>query len=395
MLLLAARQHFLEKGYALVRGAVEQKTVRELRCAALEAAVPRKGQLCGIPSIDTIFRHGQSKRCDPSLTAMAAHVEKRRTILHYYRMRRKQRRQQKRLLASLLNGRKMEELTGEDLWKLSTMMEKACRESGVREGKCTIRDDPQMLHAISEYRSNLWMTNQRLAHLLREAGFTSALGDLAEVVGGVSRPVVFCDSPIYREAFGSGAGFQCTAPLIGTRTTSRPAAAVTLIIFTYAPSDLRLDPHILVDSHNVVRSSVARGGRRMLQKLFSPFTLCEAHLPYQIQHLGLPPGMRATHLASGVTAFGASSSCGKPTQSNVDSIQAGDVLVVNPHLLLGFSPNATNEPEIVYRLNVVSADARPWLGSPSWIRGWRSLPQEVHFSSGTVFPPMFSDKYPR
>lgn len=457
MLPFAARHHFLEHGWTLVRNVLDPSTTHALHAASQEAASARWKQLCAVPSIDVIFRRRQSKFSDPPLQHMVTHLEKRRFLLQYFRKVRRQRKEQRRMVNEVLGGRKKEDLTEEEIRKLSAVLQEKVLKSGQKYSSIsfdsTIYNDPQMLQAINEYRSNLWMTYQPLEALLRSSAVTGALGKLAEEIAGIEKPVVFGDSPLLRDAFGGGVGYQCTAPLFGVRTTKcRPNVAVTLIPFTFAPTRFCLEPHVLtrpfssafsfssfpsccnvncsaLPSHRFVhsfllgdgKSSRRRGGRHKgaaerLQALFSPFLLNEYHIPFQLQHLlqcGVPPegvSQTSSHSECGVPSKvvhrhwrGESllSLCSLPTSQNTvegnpaahcrdSSIVAGDVLVVDPHLLLAFGPNLTSRPEVVYRVNVVSQSTKPFMGSPSWIRGWRSLPQEVNFAAPKVFPPLES-----
>lgn len=452
MLPFAARQHFLEHGWSLARNALNPSTVSLLRAASLAAASARWKQLCDIPSIDVIFQRRQSKFSDPPLQHLVTHLEKRRFLLRYFRMIRRQRREQRKMIEKLLNGQKKEDLSEEEICKLSVLLQKEMLKKRGRSSiiSCdrTIHNDPQMLQAISEYRANLWMTHQPLESLLRSAAVAEVLGKLAEEIGGVDKPVLFGDAPLVRDAFGGGIGYQCTAPLFGTRTTkSRRNVAVTFIPFTFTPSTFCLEPHAIirpctlgssfssfplsrdkiVSSHHIIRSFLSDGGgdksnknskhhrsaMGLLHELSSPFLLNEYHIPFQLQRLfrfGLPsettvrngmhPEQRTVQNAEEKEWRGESfiSLCSSSPLNKTDencttfcrecSIAAGDVLIVDPHLLVAFGPNLTASPEVVYRLNIVSETAKPFMGSPSWIRGWRSLPQEVSFGARTVFPPL-------
>lgn len=394
MLPFAARQHFLEHGYAVIRSVLSDEMTTTLRRASLEAASARRRQLCEMPPIDTIFRR-QSSFSDPSLKAMASHLEKRRYLLQYHRFVKRKRRERKRLLTKFLKGRKMEELTSEEIYQLGVLLQeevlsrdgsKQDTRHGVKSvmsSERTIHNDPQMLKAISDYRANLWMTHQGLQAILRNDAFSRELGRLAESVGGIDRPVVFSDSPIYREPYGSGTAYHCTAPCFGARTTStRPCVAVTLMLFTFEPTPLCLEPHILEHSHRLVRAHLSHHPKT-LQRLFSPFLLSEAHVPFQLQHF---PFAKELHGKPLISPENESNPLSAPAP---DRIQAGDVVVVDPHTMLAFGPNCTSESELVYRLHVVSESAAPYMRSPSWIRGWRSLPQEVNFASPVVFPKLF------
>lgn len=453
----AARHHFLQHGWALVKNVLNPSTVSLLRGASLAAASSRWKQLCDIPSIDVIFQRRQSKFSDPPLQHLVTHLEKRRFLLRYFRRIRHQRKEQKRIIEKLLNGRKKEDLTEEEIWKFTALLQKEIlkTQGDSSSASCdrTIHNDPQMLQAISEYRANLWMTHPPLESVLRSGVLAEKLGKLAEEIGGIEKPVVFGDAPLLRDAFGGGVGYHFTAPLFGARTTKGTRSlAVTLIPFTFTPSSFCMEPHVLMrglsppstslhpaspsfsrgdffSSHCVVQSYLSYGGaatggsggrhsRRsgaLLRELFSPFLLNEYHIPFQLQRL-LQFGLLSWD-SSGTTT--APKKGGEKSAEEVEeywegrsllslcssspwrdttgpdaiprdksSIVAGDVLVLNPHLLLAFGPNLTAAPELVYRVNVVSQSAKPFLGSPSWIRGWRSLPQEVCFAAPKVFPPL-------
>lgn len=387
MLPFAARQQYLEHGFAIIRNVFSDGVTKSLRLASLEAAGARRRHLCEVPSIDSLFRR-QSSFSDPSLRAMATHLEKRRYLLQYHRFVRRKQRERKRLMKKFLKGRKIEELSTEEIYQLGVLLQeevlrKKCERGmkiGIGTPERTIHDDPQMLKAISDYRANLWMTHQGLQSIVRNEAFSRELGQLAENVGGVDRPIIFSDNPIYREPFGAGTGYQCSAPCFGTRTTStRPSVAVTLMIFTFDPAPLCFEPHVLEKSHHLVRAHISRHPKT-LQKLFSPFLLSETHVPFQLQQFSFAKELQAKSLIS-------------PKPYNVDSpptsIRAGDVVVVDPHMMFAFGPNYTTQPELLYRVNVVSESAVPYMRSPSWIRGWRSLPHEVDFTSSVVFPKLF------
>lgn len=457
MLPFAARHHFLEHGWALARNVLDPSTIRALHAASLEAASARWKQLCAVPSIDVIFRQRQSKFSDPPLQHMVTHLEKRRYLLQYFRKVRHHRKEQRRMVKEVLGGRRKEDLTEEEICNLSTLLQDKVLKNGQKHSSilfdCTIYNDPQMLQAISEYRTNLWMTYPPLEALLRSSAVASALGKLAEEIGGIEKPVVFGDSPLLRDAFGGGVSYQCTAPLFGVRTTKRrPNVAVTLIPFTFAPASFCLEPHVLtrpfslasssltfsshsdengniLPSHRFIQSFLLgdgknsshtsgrrRGTTERLQALFSPFLLNEYHIPFQLQQLlqfGIPPEAASQTApcsecevpSKAVNGYWRGESllslCSSSTTQNTaerapaarrsdSSIAAGDVLIVDPHLLLAFGPNLTACPEVVYRINVVSQSTKPFMGSPSWIRGWRSLPQEVNFAAPKVFPPLES-----
>lgn len=377
LLPFAARQSFLEKGYAVIPGVLEPNAVQELRSAVLEAAAARRRQLCEVPPITTIFQQ-QSKFSDPSLTAMATTLERRRWVHLFVRSVQQRRRERARVVRTFLKGRKKEDLSGEDLWKLSALLQEAVDAASQQKiSRSTIHSDPQLLRAISAHRVNLWMTNQRLEALIRRPSFTEPLAALAEEVGGVEKPVVFSDAPIYREPFGGGSAYQCSATTIGTRTAgAKLARAVSMVLFTYTPSSICFDPHVLSQSHRSMRDQIARGWthrsrHKLLEKLHSSFLLSQFHMPYQVQHCCCGP-TQGERLLSKVP----------------EPISPGDILVADPHLFLGFGPNFTPTSEAVYQLNVVSSDCKPSMKSPSWIREWRSLAHDVSFQSPAVFPPL-------
>lgn len=373
MLPFVARQHFLEKGYYIVRNVFSGNDLQEVRTAAMEAAVSRRHQLHHIPRIETVFRQ-KAKFSDPSLTKMVSHLEKRRYILEYYRMVRRERRERTKLIQKFLKGRKKEDLSEEELYKLAVLIQQHVKGGAACGRQCdrTIYNDTQMLHAITEHRANLWMTNKKLEKVLRSDYFKEALGRIATEVGGVENPVIFSDSPLYREAYGGGVGYHCSASQIGIRTTAqRSSLAVTLAVFTFAPSPLCFEPHILDGSHLPVRAQLNRCPQ-LISKLYTPFPVSEYHVPFALQQQF--PGLDSTIVGKSLLSTG-----------SVD-MTPGDVLVINPHLMVAYGPNFTPNPELVYRLHVVNEEAKPYLRSPSWIRSWRSLKKEVDFRSPIVFP---------
>lgn len=373
---LAARQHFLENGYAILPDVIPAETVHKIRTGALAATISRSRYFNNLPTMESVLRC-TPKFSDPLFSKMKAQVEKREYLKRYYREGRRQRRAVTRAAREFLRGRNRSQLSGDELWQLSEILAAAAQRFSGRGCTNTVDTDPQMLMAINDYRANAWMTNDILKDVLyHDNALKSSLSTLAEIVGGVEKPVVFGDAPLLRERFGNSVAYQATAPLFGTHTNHAVNArtcqpAVTLVLFTYTPSATVMAPHVLTNSHHFVRQQYVH--RVAPRKLFSPFQPLETHIPSQVAHFLFDATVVGKSLVDGKAA----------------APKKGSVMVLDPHLMVSFGPNYNNSDEVIYRLNIVSESAKPYLQSPSWVRGWRSMPHEVHFASPVVFPPLY------
>lgn len=400
----AARQHFLEHGYAILPNVLSQETASRLRANALTATTTRAKCFADLPNIHSVLQ-SKPKVMDPLFDNVMSHLEKRRYVLRYYRQMKRQKRQLRRAARQLLNGRDVSQLTGEEMWQLSELVAAAAQKMRGKGCTSTVHTDPQMLLAINQFRANAWMTHSGLEATLRDVdAVVRPLSQVAEIVGGVEAPVIFGDAPLLREAYGNPVGYHCTAPLIGTRTNARASAgggaapAVTLILFTHTPSSACLAPYVMQNSHLAVRKQYLH--RVRAERLRRPFAPMEADMRDQLRHfqfdasvVGVPLVADAAHdMPQSISTT--DSSAPSPSSSTLPpaegpAIGPGTVMAVDPHLMMGFSANFTHESEVIYRLNIVSETARPFLQSPSWIRGWRTMPQEVNFASPVVFPPLY------
>lgn len=379
----AARQHFLEHGYAIIPNVLSADVVGRICESATASVVARARYFTELPLIEQLLK-SKPKYSDPVYETMMSHIEKRRFLLRYYRHMKRQKRQLRRVAKDFLNGRSTSDLSGEELWKLSELVSAAALRMSGKGCTSTVRNDPQMLSAINEYRVNAWMTNSALETVIRDGpGFCAPVAELAEVVGGVERPVLFSDAPVFRGPYGNPVGYHCTAPCIGTRTNGKSEGgqlpAVTIVIFTHTPSNLCLSPYILANSHRTVKEQYARQVRP--ETLFPRFLPMEADMRDQL---------RRFHFDDPVVAVPLLSTAPSATDSSAPLLCPGTVMVVDPHLMMAFGPNLTSDKCLVYRINVVSEDARPFLSAPSWIRGWRTVPREVSFSAPVVFPPLYA-----
>lgn len=381
----AARQHFLEHGYAIVPNALSHDVVSRLRTSALSSTVARSRYFADLPNIYSLLQT-KPKMVDPFYDSMMTHLEKRRYIVRYYRQAKRQKRQLRRAAKKFLAGRDVSELSGEEMWKLSELVSASMTKTSGKGCTSTVSTDAQMLTAINDYRANAWMTNSELEAVLRDTdAFVKPLSQLVEIVGGVDDPVVFSDAPLLREAYGNSVGYHCTAPLIGTRTNARvsrgggDAAAVSLILFTYTPTSTCLPPFVMRHSQHVVRAQYLHSVRA--QRLHCRFAPMESDTRDQLRHFDFDASVVGESLVALPTTHSS-------TAASPPLIEAGTVMVVDPHLMMAFGPNMTDQSEVIYRLNVVSAKAKPFMSAPSWIRGWRTMPQEVSFASPAVFPPL-------
>ncbi|CCW61424.1 unnamed protein product [Phytomonas sp. EM1] len=371
-ILLAARQSFLAKGYAILHNVIEPSVVTKLRDAALIATRARPAVFKEVPSLESIFQvHSQrpNRIVDSQLKLQ---LEKRNFVLRHFKQAMKNKVKLRRIAKKYSNGRDMALLSGDELWELSKQLaQEAVSLSSVRHCTSTVDNDPQMLAAIDKYRANAWMTNPALGTILQsDVRLKTSLARLSEFVGGVEQPVIFGDIPLLREAFGNPIGYHITAPSIGVRTNTHGISnAVTLVLFTFDPSSSKLPLFVMENSHRCIVKQYIHDVPPC--NLSSPFPPAESHVASQVKHFCLN-----------------SSVVGKFVD-NMDAIRAGSVMVVDPHLLFGFGPNLSWEGEVVYKLNIVSKDAVPYLEAPSWIRGWRSFPQDINFDSPIVFPPLF------
>lgn len=395
----AARQHFLEHGYAVLPNVLSPDMVSRIRTNALASTLARAKYFAELPNIHSLLQ-SKPKVMDPLFSNVMSHLEKRRYVLRYYRQVRRQKRQLRRAAKAFLNGRDVSQLSGEEMWQLSEMLSAAAMKMSGKGCTSTVHTDAQMLLAINEFRANAWMTNTALEAALRdEKEFIQPLSQIAEIVGGVDRPVIFGDAPLLREAYGNPVGYHCTAPLIGTRTnsplskSSGDVAAVSLILFTYTPSSTCLPPYVMRHSQHAVRQQYLN--RVKAERLRRRFAAMEVDMRDQLRFFEFDASVVADPLVptSATTVLSQSSASATQTaaaaSSPMSSIGPGSVMVVDPHLMMAFGANLTNEHEVIYRLNIVSEKARPFLPAPSWIHGWRTMPQEVSFASPVVFPPLY------
>lgn len=400
----AARQHFLEHGYAILPNALSQEVASRIRVHALSSTLARSRYFAELPNIHSLLQ-SKPKVTDPFFDSMMSHLEKRRYILRYYREMKRKKRQLRRTARQFLGGREVADLSGEDMWKLSEMLSAAAMTMSGKGCTSTVHTDAQMLLAINEYRSNAWMTNSDLEAVLRDTeGLVKPLSQIAEIVGGVERPVIFGDAPLLREAYGNPVGYHCTAPLIGTRTNARvsrsggDAPAVSLILFTYTPSPTCLAPYVMRHSQHAVRRQYLH--RVRAERLRRPFAPMEVDVRDQLRWFEFDSSVVGESLmpSSGAStaseATAATATAAAPSSASIaaslPTIEAGTVMVVDPHLMMAFGSNLTTQHEVIYRLNVVAEHAKPFLQAPSWIHGWRTMPQEVSFASPVVFPPLYT-----
>ncbi|KPI85351.1 hypothetical protein ABL78_5575 [Leptomonas seymouri] len=383
MLPFAARQHFLEHGYAILPNVLSEEMVSRIRTNALSSTLARSKYFAGLPNIQSLLQ-SKPKMSDPLFDNVMSHLEKRRYILRYHRQMKRHKRQLRRAAKAFLKGRDVSQLSGEEMWKLSELLSAAAMKMSGKGCTSTIHSDPQMLLAINEYRSNAWMTSSALEAALRDTeAFVKPLSQVVEIVGGVERAVIFSDAPLLREAYGNPVGYHCTAPLIGTRTNARmskgggDAAAVSLILFTYTPTSTCLAPYVMRNSQHAVRQQYLHRVRaERLRRCFAPM------------EVDVRDQLRFFRFDASVVGEPIISSSGL-TSPSFAPIGPGSVMVVDPHLMMAFSANFTSQDEVIYRLNIVSENARPYLSAPSWIHGWRTMPQEVNFASPAVFPPLY------
>ncbi|EAN99794.1 hypothetical protein, conserved [Trypanosoma cruzi] len=363
-----ARQQFLQHGYAIFSAAIGASLIERLRPALTASTVARARCFIDVPDIESMLK-SKSRLSDPLYTKVMARLQRRKYMLRRYREEKKRRKQLKEVVANFLNGREKEDLTGEELWKLSELLAKEAVSVPGKECRSTIKNDPQMLRAINEYRCNVWMTNKELENIVRDPSFWQPIGAIASDVGGVERPVLFADAPMFREPYGGPFGYHCTAPSIGVKTNGNQPLAVSLLVFTHRPDKQKMPLFVLKGSHRFVQDQYLR---YVLPNVLSlPFLPMESHIPEQIKRFNFD-----------------SSVVGSPIEGG-DAIGPGTVVVLNPHLMIGVGANASTERVAVYKLNLIAENAPPFLKAPSWITAWRSLPREVNFASPVVFPPFY------
>ncbi|KPA86447.1 putative mitochondrial hypothetical protein [Leptomonas pyrrhocoris] len=397
MLPFAARQHFLEHGYAVLPNVLSAEMVSRIRTNALSSTLSRSRYFAELPNIQSVLQSEQTMS-DPLSHNVMSHLEKRRYILRYYKQVKRQKRKLRLTAKAFLNGRDISRLTGEEMWELSETLSAAAMQVSAKGATntvltSTVHTDPQMLLAINAYRANAWMTNSALEAALRDTeALVKPLSQLAEIVGGVERPVIFSDAPLLREAYGNPVGYHCTAPLIGTRTNARmskgggDAAAVSLILFTYTPTSTCLAPYVMRNSQRAVQQQYLRHVRA--ERLHRRFAPMEADVRDQLRFFEFDASVVGEPLIP--TKAGLSSSSAPLPSPPASPIGPGSVMVVDPHLMMAFSANLTSQSEVIYRLNIVAENARPYLPAPSWIHGWRTMPQQVNFASPAVFPPLYT-----
>ncbi|KAG5492795.1 hypothetical protein JKF63_01375 [Porcisia hertigi] len=382
----AARQHFLEHGYVILPNVLSTSMVERIRSGALASTTARSHSFAHLPNIHSLLK-SKPKYTDPLYDGLMSHLKKRQYILRYYRDMKRQKRRLRRAAKEFLSGRDVSELSGEEMWKLSEMVSAEAQKMSGRGCTSTVKTDPQMLMAIDQYRANAWMTNKELEMALRDKEeLVKPLSRIAEVVGGVTRPVIFGDVPLLREAYGNPVGYHCLAPTIGTQTNARvskgggEASAVSMLLFTYTPTSLCLPPFVMRNSQHAVRRQylhAVRAGR--LWRHFSPM---EADMRDQLRRFQFDGSVVGQPLLASTAASSGA--------ADAPVIGPGTVMVVDPHLMMAFGSNMTTQSEVIYRINVVAENARPLLMAPSWIRGWRTMPREVHFASPVVFPPLYA-----
>ncbi|GET92895.1 hypothetical protein, conserved [Leishmania tarentolae] len=382
---LAARQHFLEYGYAIVPNVLSSSIVERIRSGALASTTARYRAFAHLPNVHSLL-DSTPKDTIPRQDDLMSYLQKRQYIARYFREMRRHKRQLRRVAKAFLNGRDVSELSKDDMLKLSEMASAEAQKAWSRGCTSTVKTDLQMLVAIDQYRANAWMTNEQLEAALRDREeFVKPLSQLAEVVGGVERPVIFGDVPLLREAYGNPVGYHCLAPTIGTRTNARvskgggDATAVSMVLFTYTPTPLCLPPFVMRNSQKAVRRQYLHSVRA--ERLWRPFAPMEADIRDQLRCFQFDSSVVGQPLLRAMA--GSSSTTDTPV------IDRGTVMVVDPHLMMAFGANMTSQNEVIYRINVVSENARPHLMAPSWIRGWRAMPQEIHFASPVVFPQLY------
>ncbi|ESL07370.1 hypothetical protein TRSC58_04940 [Trypanosoma rangeli SC58] len=364
----AARQHFLQHGYAILPAVVGASVVERLRPALTASTVARARYFLEVPDIESMLK-SKAKLSDPLYTKVMARLQRRKYMQHLYHAEKRRRKRLTEVAAKFLNGRKKEDLTGEELWKLSEILAREIVKISGKGCQSTIQNDPQMLRAINEYRCNVWMTNKELEGIVRDFSFWGPIGTIATKVGGVGRPVLFADAPMFREPYGGPFGYHCTAPSIGVKANGNQPPAVSLLVFTHHPDKQTMPMFVLKGSHRFVQeqylTQVSPGD------LSLPFLPMESHIPEQLQRFKFDDSVVGAPIEGG------------------DAIGPGTVVVFHPCLMIGMGANASTERVTVYKLNLVAENAPPFLKAPSWITAWRSFPREVSFASPVVFPPFF------
>lgn len=368
--LSTTRQHFIEHGYAILPAAIGAPLIERLRPALVASTVARARCFIDVPDIESMLK-SKAKLSDPLYTKVMARLQRRKYMLRRYRMEKRRRKQLTEVAAKFLQGRKKEELTGEELWKLSEILTSEVAKISGKGCQSTIHNDPQMLRAINEYRCNVWMTNKELQSIVRDPAFWGPLGNIATEIGGVERPVLFSDAPMFREPYGSPFGYHFTAPTIGVKTNLKRVQAVSLLLYTHCPDQLTLPLFLLKGSHRFVREQYLK--HVSAADLSLPFLPMQSHIPEQLKRFTFDDSVVGAPVAGG------------------DAIGPGTVVLLDPHLMVGMGANVSARRVVVYKMNLVSEDAPAFLRAPSWISAWRSLPREVNFASPVVFPPFYTE----
>nr|CCD12888.1 unnamed protein product [Trypanosoma congolense IL3000] len=369
LLPFAARQHYLEHGYAILPNVLSPPLVGQLRESLIASTVARSRYFIDLPDMDSLLK-SREKLSDPLYTKVMERLQRRKHIMRQYREEKRQRKRLAKVAANILNGRKKEDLSGEELWRLSEALAKEVGKMSGKGCEATVSNDPQMLRAINQYRCNVWMTNKDLQAMVRDPSFTETIGEVATNVGGVERPVLFCDAPMFREPYGGPFGYHCTAPTIGVKTNGKSTNAVSLLVFTHRPDKQTMPMFVLKGSHLFVREQYI--SRVLPSDLALSFLPMETHIPEQLKRFDFDDSVIGAPIDDG------------------DMIAPGTVVVVDPHLMIGLGTNASPSRVVVYKMNIVAEDASPMMRAPSWITGWRSLRREVSFSSPVVFPPLYN-----
>nr|CCC50710.1 conserved hypothetical protein [Trypanosoma vivax Y486] len=366
---LALRQRFLDVGYAIFPQTLDTAFVGKLRESLIASTTARSRYFIEFPDIETLLQ-SKAKLSDPLYTKIMTRLQRRKRVIRQYQAERQRRRYLSRVAASILKGRKREELSGEELWRLSEILSEEVAKMSGKGCQSTIHNDPQMLRAINEYRCNVWMTNKGMESIVRDPSFVHTVGKIATHIGGVERPVLFSDAPMFREPYGNPFGYHCTAPTIGVKTNLKSSTAVSLLVFTHRPDSQSMPLYVLKNSHRFVRQQL---GVRVSHSAFTaPFLPMEAHIPEQLKRFEFDDSV-----------------VGVPMEDS-HFIGPGTIVALDPHLMIAMGMNASTSCLAVYKMNIVSENAKPFMQAPSWITAWRSLRGEVSFASPVVFPPLYS-----
>lgn len=397
MIPFALRQQYLANGFAVVPREVAWPAIaapspkvdlEALKAALMSACRARSSQFIKVPSIEQVVK-SSTRVSDPTYDKLM------KRLSEYQRKKKKYKELRQKYLAARRGARSIREtmMKGEgkqvkmstastadpsrldkksvDVWKLSQeILQQLQKERKPELCDSTVDNDPQLLSAISDHRVNLWMTSKVIEQAVR-GEFGKCIGRIAEDVGGVERPVLFNDAPIYRDALGRPFCYHCNAPWIGIKHGATPDnASVCVYLCTDDVNECSLFAHVLMNSHMAVRSQLkmphgCSEAHVDPNKLLLSFIPMESHMPFMTKHF----------------SFG-DEVVGRP----LTMLRKGDVVVVNPFMMIGFGPNLLMDERVVWKLNVVSAESQPCLRLPSWVQSWRTSPQQVNFKAATVFP---------